>query len=69
MPVALLHLNFLKTKIPHQILTKKINKRKKKPKFVLLLNPLFVPLSLPKPKPHTSTNAFEAQKFKDKIVP
>ena len=43
----MLYLSFLKTKIPHQILTKKINKRKKKPSFVLLLNPLSVPPSLP----------------------
>ena len=41
------YLSFLKTKIPHQILTKKINKRKKKPSFVLLLNPLSAPPSLP----------------------
>ena len=47
----------------------KINKRKKKPRFVLLLNPLFAPLFLPKPRPHTPTNASDAQKFKDKIVP
>ena len=47
----------------------KINKRKKKPRFVLLLNPLFAPLSLPKPRPHTPANTSDAQKFKDKIVP
>ena len=69
MPHQKCHLSFFKTKIPNQILTKKINKRKKKPKFVLLLNPLTAPPSLPKPRPHTPTNASEAQKFKNKIVP
>ena len=48
----------------------KINKRKKKPRFVLLLNPLFAPLSLPKPRPHTPTSASHKNlKKKKKIVP